>query len=102
MIAEISVVPVTSGESLSKYVARVIKVIEESGKRYELSSMGTAVEVDDYMELGALLEKINDALISMGVKRVYMVVKIDFRVRGGSIEQKKTSVMEKLEKFGIS
>ncbi len=102
MIAEISVVPVGSGESLSRYIAEAIKVIENSGNRYELSSMGTIIEVQNYLELGELLENINNVLISMGVKRVYIVVKTDFRVEGGSIEQKKISVIEKLEESGKS
>ncbi len=97
MLAEISVLPVGSGESLGKYIAEVLKVVKDSGIKHELTSMGTVVEIESYTELGTLLEKINARLLEMGVGRVYMVVKIDFRVKGGSIEQKKESVMEKLK-----
>ena len=97
MLAEISVLPVGSGESLGKYIAEVLKVVKDSGIKHELTSMGTVVEIESYTELGTLLEKINARLLEMGVGRVYMVIKIDFRVKGGSIEQKKESVMEKLK-----
>ncbi|WP_457590991.1 MTH1187 family thiamine-binding protein [Geoglobus sp.] len=96
MLVELSVVPVGVGESLSAYVAEVIRIIRARGYRYELSSMGTVIELESYGELGDLLEDINSRLVEMGVGRVYMVVKVDYRVRGGSIESKKRSVEEKL------
>ncbi|WP_048091038.1 MTH1187 family thiamine-binding protein [Geoglobus acetivorans] len=96
MIVEMSVVPVGAGESVSRYVAEVLKIIRSRNLKYELSSMGTSVELDNYHELGELLQEINDRLVEMGVGRVYMVIKIDSRVKGGSIEQKKESVMDKL------
>ena len=96
MIAELSVVPIGSGESLSRYIAQVTKIIKGKGYKYELTSMGTVVEIENYRELGELLEEINKKLLDMGVRRIYMVIKTDYRVEGGSIEQKKRSVMEKL------
>ena len=97
MLAEISVVPVGSGESLSRYIAEVLKIIEDYRVKYELTSMGTVIELNSYIELGELLERINTRLVEMGVGRVYMVVKIDFRVKGGNIDQKKRSVIAKLD-----
>lgn len=98
MLAELSVVPIGVGESLSEYVAEALKVIRAKGYRHELSSMGTVVELSSYEELGKLLQEINDRLIEKGAGRVYMVVKIDYRVKGGSIESKKKSVEEKLRR----
>ena len=96
MLVELSVVPIGVGESLSKYVAEALKVIRGRKLRYELSSMGTVVELESYRELGELMQEINDRLVEMGAGRVYMVVKVDYRVKGGSIESKKRSVEEKL------
>lgn len=96
MIAEISVVPIGVGESLSKYVAEALRVISEKGLKYELSSMGTSIEINSFEELGKILQEINDRIMKMGVGRVYFVVKIDSRAKKGSIEQKKKSVEEKL------
>ncbi|WP_456368677.1 MTH1187 family thiamine-binding protein [Geoglobus sp.] len=96
MLVELSVVPIGVGESLSEYVAEALKVIRGRKLRYELSSMGTVVELESYRELGELMQEINDRLVEMGAGRVYMVVKVDYRVKGGSIESKKRSVEEKL------
>jgi len=97
MLAEISVLPVGVGESLSRYIAEVIRVIKDYGVKYELNSMGTVVEIDGYAELGELLDMINAKLLENGVERVYMVVKTDFRIKGGGMEQKKKSILEKLK-----
>ena len=97
MIVELSVVPIGVGESLSGYIAEVIKIFEKNGIKHQITSMGTIFEVEDYVELGSILQEINDALVKMGVGRIYMVVKSDFRVKGGSMESKVKSVMEKLK-----
>jgi len=98
MIVEISVVPIGAGDSLSKFIAEVLRVIESKGLRYELSSMGTVVEIENYLKLGELLEEINERLLEMGVGRVYMVIKADYKASGDTIERKKRSVREKLNK----
>ena len=46
MIAEISVIPIGEGIDLASYVARVVKIIDESGLDYKLNAMGTVVEGD--------------------------------------------------------
>ena len=46
MIAEISVIPIGEGIDLANYVARVVKIIDESGLDYKLNAMGTVVEGD--------------------------------------------------------
>jgi len=97
MIVELSVVPIGVGESLSGYIAEVIKIFEKNGIKHQITSMGTIFEVGNYVELGNILQEINDALVKMGVGRIYMVVKSDFRVKGGSMESKVKSVMEKLK-----
>ena len=46
MIAEISVIPIGEGIDLASYVARIVKIIDESGLDYKLNAMGTVVEGD--------------------------------------------------------
>jgi len=46
MIIELSVIPIGVGTSLSKYVACVMKVIEESGLKYESHSMAQILNVN--------------------------------------------------------
>lgn len=98
MIVEISVVPIGVGESLSKFVAEVIKIIEDSGYKYQLTPMGTIVEIENFEELGRLLDRINEDLVIKGVPRIYTVIKADHRVKATSMEHKVESVMEKLKR----
>ncbi|MDZ7859080.1 MAG: MTH1187 family thiamine-binding protein [Candidatus Krumholzibacteriota bacterium] len=44
MLASFSVAPVGVGESLSKYVAEIISLIDESGLDYRMGAMHTTVE----------------------------------------------------------
>ena len=96
MIVEISAVPIGVGTSLSKYIAKVIEVLEKRGLKFELNPMGTVVEVNSFSELCGLLEEIDRTLLDLGSERNYYVIKVDKKKSGGSMEQKVRSVMEKL------
>ena len=53
MIVQFSIVPLGVGVSVSEYVAKVIKIVDESGLSYKLHAMGTIVEGewDEIMDL---------------------------------------------------
>ncbi|NMC75779.1 MAG: MTH1187 family thiamine-binding protein, partial [Candidatus Methanofastidiosa archaeon] len=55
MIVEISFVPIGTGTSLSRYVAKVIKNLEKSGIKYQLTPMGTIVE-GEWEEISDLID----------------------------------------------
>jgi len=44
VLIEFSIFPTDKGESKSKYVARVIKMIKESGVTYQFTPMSTIIE----------------------------------------------------------
>ena len=44
VLLEFSMSPLDKGESLSPYVSRIIKIIDESGISYRLNPMGTVLE----------------------------------------------------------
>ena len=77
MIAEFKVVPVGSGESLSKYVAECVKIVDKSGLRYKLTPMGTIIEGD--------LDKVLEVIKACHLKvremsdRVVTTIEIDDR-----------------------
>ncbi len=96
-VAEISVVPVgTPSPSISNYVAQAVKIVKESGLKYELSSMSTNVEGD----VAAILEvvrKVHEACFEQGAVRVLTSVKIDDRRdKPLTIDGKKSAVQSKL------
>jgi len=77
MLAEFSVYPVGAGESLSRYVARSIKLIEDSGLPYKACPMGTVVE-GEWDEVFALIKKCRDA-IAQDTGRVVLHINVDDR-----------------------
>lgn len=93
---EISVIPIGVGVSLSSYVAKCVKIVQESGLSYTLTPMGTIIEgdVDSLLLLAAKLHK---SLFSEDVKRVVTQIKIDDR-RDKSVTafEKVTSVLSKI------
>lgn len=44
ILLEFSMTPLTKGESVSKYVARSLDIIDKSGLDYRLNPMGTVIE----------------------------------------------------------
>ena len=75
MIAEISVIPIGEGIDLAGYVARIVKIIDESGLDYKLNAMGTVVEGDGD-QIFDLIKKCHNTMLETA-QRVYTTVKID-------------------------
>ena len=97
VLMEVAMFPTDVGESKSRYVAEVLKVIEESGLPYQLTPMATIVEGESVEELSALIPRMYHALEKMGVGRVYSVVKFDIRPgKKNRLKQKVESVKKHL------
>lgn len=95
-VAEISVIPLGAGASVSSYVVRAVEIVRASGLKYELSSMGTNVE-GDVRAILDLAAKVHEACFTLGAVRVLTTVKIDDRRdKQLSIEGKKSAVTAKL------
>ena len=79
-IAEVSVVPLgTKTASLSQYVARAIKILEqEQAVKHEITPMGTVIE-GDLDRILAVVKRMHEAVLGEGVARVVTTVKIDDR-----------------------
>jgi len=95
---EFAMFPTDKGESVSEYVARIIKKIEEMDINYKLTPMGTIVEFDTMDEA---INLINTAYkqLEKDCNRIYSIVKFDIRKgEKGRIEKKVKSVEEKLKK----
>ena len=96
VLMEFAIFPTDKGESVSRYVAPVIKMVQESGYRYQFTPMGTIVEMEEIEEATQLLNRAY-RLLEPEANRVYLVAKMDIRKgRGGRIVQKIKSVEEKL------
>ncbi len=97
-LAEFAMFPTDKGESVSHYVSRIIKIIDESGLNYRLTPMGTIIEADTVEEITAIINKAYE-LLQPDCNRVYSTLKLDIRKGAGNrLEGKVRSVEEKIGK----
>ncbi len=98
VLVEFAMFPTDKGESVSPYVARIIKMIDESGVPYKLTPMGTVFETETIAEALKIIEKAY-SLLEPDCNRVYCVAKFDIRKgKSGRLVQKIKSVEEKIGK----
>jgi uncharacterized protein (TIGR00106 family) len=91
LLAEFSMWPMDKGESVGKYVARLLDIIDKSGLAYKLGPLGTCVE-GEYGEVMALIGRCHEALAG-DCNRIACTVKMDWRKgQSGRLEGKIASV----------
>ena len=97
-IADISIIPLGVGLSLSSYVAACEHVFTEHGLEPRLHANGTNVE-GDWDEVMTALKACHETLHEMGVPRVATNLRLGTRVdREPSMDAKLQSVKEKLDR----
>lgn len=95
MMAEFSIVPLGKGASVSAVIARVMKVVIDSGIRYKANPMGTVVE-GDWAHVMGVIKRCHDEAMK-DAERVVTSVKIDdYSGRSDRLEAKLESVERKL------
>jgi len=95
VLLEFSMFPLDKGESLSRYVARSIDIIDRSGVAYQTHAMGTVLEG----EIDQVLDVVRRCYDAMAVdcNRIECSIKIDARKGStGRLQSKVASVEEKL------
>ncbi len=93
ILAQLSVYPLGEGTSLSRFVKEGIKVIKESGFKYEIGGMSTAVEVPDLDSLFSLVKRMHQAHLQAGARRIVIDLKVDDRRdKDATLEAKKRAV----------
>lgn len=97
MLVQVSFIPIGVGTSLSQYIAKVVKVMDESGIPYQIHAMGTIIE-GEWDEIMNLIKKCKDILMEE-IDRLVIDIKVDDR-KGtkNRIEAKVKSVEEKIGK----
>lgn len=79
IISQLSIAPVGKDVSLSKYVKKVISVLNESNIKFETNDMATVIETEYLETLFNVVEKAHKAVIESGAQRVITELKIDDR-----------------------
>lgn len=101
VLMEFSMFPLEGEGSKSAYVAKIIKLIQNSGYTYKLTPMSTVVETETMNEALKLLEYSYVQLEEC--ERVYVCVKFDIRHnRDNGMEQKIASIQEKLDEPALT
>ncbi len=97
VLLEVNVIPIgKEGGSLSAPLAEVLKLVEASGVKYELSPMGTTLE-GDLDALLAVARQMHEVCFTLGYPRVVTTIKIDDRRdKDVSMQSKVNAVTEKL------
>ncbi|KAA0003470.1 MAG: MTH1187 family thiamine-binding protein [Thermoplasmata archaeon] len=80
IIAEFAIFPTSEGVSVSKYVKEVVSIIEQSGIKSRTGAMSTVMEAPSLDEILSVVKKSHEALISMGVRRIHIDLRIDHRL----------------------
>jgi uncharacterized protein (TIGR00106 family) len=97
VLVEFSIVPLGKGSSVGNDIAKVMKIVENSGLPYKLNPMGTVVE-GKWDELMALIKRCHRTVLKGG-ERVVTTIKIDDRKgRSNMIEKKILSLEKRLKK----
>ena len=95
MLIEFSVVPIGRGASVSPIIARLLKIVIESGIRYKANPMGTVLE-GDWGQVMNVVKRCHDEAMK-DADRVLTSIKIDdYKGKEDRIEKKLESVEQKL------
>lgn len=95
LLAEFSMWPMDKGESVGKYVARILDIVDRSGLPYKLGPLGTCVE-GEYPEVMALIQRCHEEL-AKDSNRIACTIKMDYRKgKTGSLQAKIASVEQSL------
>lgn len=97
VLLEFSMSPLGKGESVSKYVARSLEIIDRSGVPYRLNPMGTVLE-GSWDEVMRVVKKCYERM-SKDCGRISCAIKIDARKgHDGRLQSKVASVERRLGK----
>jgi uncharacterized protein (TIGR00106 family) len=95
VIADVSVIPLGVGVSVSRFVAACEKVFREAGLKTALHAYGTNVE-GEWDDVFAAVKRCHEVIHEMGAPRVSTSIKVGTRTdREQSMEDKVRSVKEK-------
>lgn len=78
VIADLSVIPIGVGASVSDYVAACERVIGEAGLNHRLHAHGTNIE-GPWDEVTAVVKRCHEALHEMGAVRIHSTLKLGTR-----------------------
>jgi len=96
VIADLCIVPIGIGVSVSREVAACQRVLEEAGLKNELHAYGTNIE-GEWDAVFAAIKRCHEVVHEMGAPRISTTIKCGTRVdRSQTMDDKVRSVEQKL------
>jgi len=97
VLLEFSMSPLGKGESVGKYVARSLDIIDKSGVPYRLNPMGTVLE-GEWDEVFEVVRRCYERM-KQDCNRISCTIKVDYR-KGyeGRLQSKVASVEKRLKR----
>jgi uncharacterized protein (TIGR00106 family) len=97
VLLEFSMSPLGKGESVGKYVARSLDIIDKSGVDYRLNPMGTVLE-GEWDDVLGVVKKCYERM-KRDCSRISCTMKVDFRKgHSGRLSSKVASVERHLKR----
>ncbi len=97
VLLEFSMSPLGKGESVGKYVARSLDIIDKSGVAYRLNPMGTVLE-GEWEDVFSVVQQCYERM-SKDCNRISCTIKVDYRKgHSGRLQSKVASVEQKLKR----
>jgi uncharacterized protein (TIGR00106 family) len=97
VLLEFSMSPLGKGESVGKYVARSLDIIDRSGMPYRLNPMGTVLE-GEWQDVFRVVQKCYERM-RRDCNRISCTIKVDFRKgHRGRLGGKVASVEKRLKR----
>ena len=97
VILSFTLVPVSSGLSISPYVALCQNILSESGLSYEMHANGTNIE-GEWADVFAVVEKCHQVVHEAGAQRIFTTIQLGTRTdKNQNMSDKTKSVMQKLK-----
>jgi len=98
VIADLCVVPLGVGVSVSRYVAACERVLRDAGLKIRLHAYGTNIE-GEWDDVFAAVRRCHEALHAMGAPRISTNLRVGTRVdRSQTMDDKIRSVEQKLSR----
>ena len=97
VIADLCLVPIGTGVSMSREIAACQRVLEEAGLKIELHAYGTNIEGEWDTVFGAI-KRCHEVVHALGAPRISTTIKCGTRTdRAQTIQDRVESVEEKLD-----
>jgi uncharacterized protein (TIGR00106 family) len=97
VLLEFSMSPLGKGESVGKYVARSLNIVDRAGVKYRLNPMGTVME-GDWDQIFGVVKQCFEAM-KKDCNRISVSIKVDYRKgRRDRLDGKVASVEKRLKR----